>query len=142
MPTCWVLPGLQCQWRERGHVLVGAIWQLFDELLEVAIRLEAMMTTVLDDGVEDGTPPTRVSRSDEEEVLFPKRGGAHGILNLIVINLHKSVLHEDPQPRPLPQGVCDGLTKETFGKVMTGGLQAQEDPVDTLDNGAALMLPN
>ena len=42
----------------------------------------------------------------------------------------------------MPKGVGDGLAKEAFGEVLSGGLKSQEDPVDSLNNGSALVLPS
>lgn len=117
--------GLQSSGREGRDFLVGAVWESFQELLEVAIRLEPMMAAVLDNGVEDGTTPAGFCSSDEEEVLFTNGGGSHGILDEVVINLDESIFDEDTESRPLPEGVDDGLAKEAFGEVMATFFESQ-----------------
>jgi len=123
--------GFQSSGREGRHFLIGAGWESFEELLEVGVGFEPMMTAVLDNGVEDGTAPTGFCSSNEEEVLFTNGSRAHGIFNLVVINLNESIFNEDTQSGPLPEGVGDGLAKEAFGEVMATFLELEQDAVKT-----------
>lgn len=131
----------QCARGEFGHVFVFARRDSFDQVFEVAIGFQAMVTAVFDDGVEHRATPSRFFCSDEEEVLFSDRCGSHGIFDEVVINLYPSVFEVNSESGPLPKGVSDGLSEQAFGKVLTTGLKMEERPVEALDDGATLLLP-
>lgn len=69
------------------------------------------MSGTLDDGVDDGTPPTGFGSSDEEEVFLSNSSGSHGVFDLIIIDLDEPIIHVDAKPRPLPEGVGDPLRR-------------------------------
>lgn len=131
----------QCSRGEVGHVFVFADWESLDEVFEIAIGFEAVVTAVLDDGVEHRAAPSGFFRSDEEEVFLSYCGWTNGIFDEVVINLHQSVFEVNGQSRPLPEGVGDSLSQQTFGKMLTTGLKMEKCPVKALDEGAALLLP-
>jgi len=101
----------QCARGEFGHIFVFAHRDSLNEIFEIVIGFEFMVTAVLYDGVEHRAAPSRFFRFDEEEVLFSYRSWPDCVFDEVVVNLHQSVFKVDGQARPLPEGVGDGLTE-------------------------------
>ncbi len=57
------------------------------------------MSGTLDDGVDDGTPPTGFGCSNEEEVLLSNGSGSHGVFDLIIMYAMKRY-RKSPGGRP------------------------------------------
>ena len=69
------LSGFQRPGCQGRNLLVGAAWKTLEEFFEIGVGFEAVMTAVLDDGVEHGTTPAGFGRTNKQEVLFTKGVG-------------------------------------------------------------------
>jgi len=71
--------------------VVGHVRQACEDFTEIRIRVEAATTAAFEDGVEDGAVLADLGITDEEPVLLAQGGGANGVFDQIVIDLHPAV---------------------------------------------------
>ena len=65
--------------------MVGHARDLFEDPLEVGIRISSMAADVLYHSVEDGAAPTCFFSADKEPVFSSELERSHSVLNFIVI---------------------------------------------------------
>ena len=78
----------------------------------------------------DGAGASGFGTSEEEPVLFPDGGGADGVLDEIVVDLHLGVFGIQEQFVPEIEGVVDRFSGQAFGSVY--GLFGSELKADSL----------
>ena len=88
--------------------------------------------TAFDDGVKDGLTLTGISLADEEPVLLAHGGRADGVFELVVVDLHASVL------QPHAKG---GYWPSAYSMAQPKRLWADMEDVKTFTQAAPLQDP-
>ena len=83
-------PGLRGDF---GDLMIGEVGQADEEVAQVDLGIKAATTAAFDYGINDGAALACFGVADEEPVLLAEGGGANGIFDPIVINLHPAIIH-------------------------------------------------
>jgi hypothetical protein len=84
-----------------GDLAVGHRWQAGEGVAQVGEGVDGVATAAFDDGVKHCRPLASLAVADEEPVFLANGGGADGVFDRVVVDLHAPVLKIYGQARPL-----------------------------------------
>jgi hypothetical protein len=86
-------------------VLCRIVHEFFKNPFEVGVGVELVTTDLLDEGVDDRTPPTGFFATNEHPVLRAEFCGTDGSFGVVVVKLDLAVEEARFKVRPLVAGV-------------------------------------
>ena len=119
-------------------LVVGQVWQAREDFTEIGVRVEAATAAAFDDGVNNGAALAGPGVADEEPVFLADGGGANGVFDQVVIDLHPAIVQIDGQRGPLAQRIINGLSQTALRKVTPPRLEPEQNFFQPLDDGAAV----
>lgn len=125
-------------WGELGDLPVGGVGESGEDISEVGVGVDMVTTTGFYQCVEDGAAVTCISIAEKEPVFLSNGCGADGVFDEVVVDLNLSVTEVDAEQCPVGEGVIDSHAHGTPRKVMAGGLESDQSPVDALVDDTAV----
>ena len=114
--------------------------ELFEDLLEVGLGVEAPAFAVLNNGVNGRTHVTGFGTAEKEPVFHAELGRTHGVLDQVVVDLDVAVTQVLELLLPLAEGVAECLAQRVLGKVAV--VQDADDFLKAFVDGRTLVRPN
>lgn len=114
VPSLRFDPGL----REEPFQLV--LWRVVHEFvkhpLKVGKGIVAVAAHLLNEGEDDGTPPSRFFSTNKHPILRAQLRWTDGIFGEVIVPLDPAIFKAGFKVRPLVDGIFEGLAQCAFGK--------------------------
>lgn len=117
---------------------VGHVGQAGENFTKISKRVKTASPTVFDDGVNDGAGLAGVGITDEEPVFVANGGGANGVFDQVIVNLHPAIIEINFQRAPLAQGIFYGLTQQALRQMASAALESNQRALNAVNKEAAL----
>ena len=82
--------------------------QARQNVAQLSVGIQASASAAFDERIEDGSPVSGFGLAYEEPVLLPQGGGADGVFDQVIVDLHPAVGQVHLQCFPLAQGLVQG----------------------------------